>query len=421
MSKRINIKLFVPNEPQRDALDVIYNIKPLFTIMAYGRQVGKSFLMIMDAINYSLNNSKSDIAFISPTYQQNANIMGKVDKLFYMREPEKNIVFKDIKYKEQKYNFHNGSTIEFLSAEQGDSIRGRTKDRVYIDEMAFMKRSFIFKIVLPFVTQTGGKIIAGSTFNGRNWFYKLFNDGQKKENSDYVVSLLRTYLDLHDKNIEPTIKAFREQMTKEEFAQEVMCRPITKDTLFIDVEGAIGTPDEDRNDELFIGWDLGISNDFTVVTVMNKYFEVVETDRFNMRENHLTSDEYKERILKLYYKYFDKIVAGYMEVNNNELLYDEIMDNFEKTYKIFPFKTTPTSKPKIISRLIKLFEDGDIMIPDDEILISELYGFKSKRNEITGKLQYKNDGVEHDDTVMSLAITCECVEEESNSGIIEFI
>jgi len=421
MSENIKVKLYNPNAAQRDALEVIYNKKPLFTIMAYGRQVGKSFMMILDAITYALNNPRVDIAFISPTYQQNSNIMSKVDKLFYQREAEKKIVFKDVKYKEQKYLFHDGSMIEFLSAEQGDAIRGRTEHRVYIDEMAFMKRSFVFKIVLPFVTQTAGRVIAGSTFNGRNWFYKLFNNGQKEENSKYVVSLLRTYLDLNDENVNKVIEVLRKEMTKEEFAQEVMCRPITKDTLFVDVESAIGEANEENNDELFIGWDLGISNDFTVVTLMNKKFEVVAIDRFNMREDHLSSDEYKERLLRLYYKNFDNIVAGYMEINNNELLYDEIMDNFEKTYKIFPFKTTPTSKPRIITRLIKLFEDGEITIPDNEILISELYGFKSKRNPITGTLQYKNDGVDHDDTVMSLAITCECVEEESNSGVIEFI
>ena len=421
MNKNIKVKLYNPNPAQRDALDVIYNKEPLFTIMAYGRQTGKTFLMIMDAITYSLNHPIVDVAFISPTYQQNANVMAKVDRLFYQREQEKKIVFKEVKYKEQKYLFHNGSTIEFLSSEQGDSIRGRTKHRVYIDEMAFMKRSFVFKIVLPFVTQTTGKVIAGSTFNGRNWFYKLFKDGEKAENKDHVVSLLRTYQDLNDKDVEKVIEVLKTQMTKEEFAQEVMCRPITKDTLFIDVEGAIGEPEEDENGDLFIAWDLGISNDFTVVTLINSKFQVVEIDRFNMREDHLSSKEYKVRLLRLYYKYFDRIVAGYMEINNNELLFDEIADNFDKTYKIFPFKTTQESKRRIVTRLIKLFEDGEITIPNNETLISELYGFKSKRNAITGTLQYKNDGVEHDDMVMSLAIACECVEEESNSGVIEFI
>jgi hypothetical protein len=417
----MEIKLFEPNEPQLDALNVIYNDKPLITLMAYGRQTGKTYMEIMDAINYALNNKGVDIAFISPTYSQNSNVMDKVDSLFYGKDDIKKMVFKSVKYKEQKYYFHNGSNIEFLSSEQGDSIRGRTKDRVYIDEVAFMKRSFVFKIVLPFVTQTGGQLIFGSTFNGRNWFYKLYKRGLDPQNKKEVVSLLRTYEDLDDEDVTKVVDALRETMTKEEFAQEVLCRPITKDTLFVDVESAVGEANKENNDKLFIGIDVGISNDYTVVTVMNHKYEVVEIDRFNMRENHLSSGAYKERLLKLYYKYFENIVAAYMEINNNELLYDDIMDNYKDTYKIFPFITTATNKPKIINLLIKLFEDNEIVIPQDEQLISELYGFKSKKNEITGRLQYKNDGVDHDDMVMSLAIAAHCVDEESNSGIIEFI
>jgi hypothetical protein len=417
----MEIKLFTPNEPQSDALRIIYDDRPLITLLAFGRQTGKTYMMIMDAINYCLNNDGVDIAYISPTYSQNSNVMDKVDSLFYGKDDIKQMVFKSIKYKEQKYYFHNGSSIEFLSSEQGDSIRGRTKNRVYIDEVAFMKRSFVFKIVLPFVTQTGGQLVFGSTFNGRNWFYKLYKRGLDDANKKEVISLLRTYEDLNDEDVTKVVNALRETMTKEEFAQEVLCRPITKDTLFVDVESAFGEAKEENSDQLFIGIDLGISNDFTVVTVMNKRFEVVEIDRFNMREDHLSSGAYKERLLRLYYKYFERLVAAYMEINNNELLYDELLDNYKDTYKIFPFITTATNKPKIINLLIKLFEDGEIVIPKNEELVSELYGFKSKRNEITGRLQYKNDGVDHDDMVMSLAITAHCVDEESNSGIIEFI
>ncbi len=68
-----------------------------------------------------------------------------------------------------------------------------------------------------------------------------------------------------------------------------------------------------------------------------------------------------------------------------------------------------------------MFEDNDIKIPENEQLVEELYGFKSKKNAITGKIQYTNIGVAHDDMVISLAIACECVREEYGSGIIEFM
>ena len=75
-----------------------------------------------------------------------------------------------------------------------------------------------------------------STFNGRNWWYKMFQRGQDEANKDTVISILRTYLDLNDPDVEKVIESLRSEMTREEFAQEVMCRPISKDTLFSDVE-----------------------------------------------------------------------------------------------------------------------------------------------------------------------------------------
>ena len=413
----VKIKLYEPTEPQRAALDIIYNKKPLISLFAFGRQVGKTFMMIMDAITYCLNNDGVSVAFISPTWQQNNNVMAVVDNLFNDREEEKKIVFKLIKYKEQKYLFHNGSEIEFMSAEQGDAIRGRTKHRVYIDEAAFMKYSFIFQIVLPFITRTNGQLILGSTFNGRNWFYKLYKSGLKKGNKEGVISLKRTYLDLNDQEVNKVIDGLRQTMTKDAFEQEVMCNPVVKDGLFTNVEGAVGKANKEYNDKLFIAWDLGVSSDFTVVTVMNQKYQVVEMDRFNMRENSLTPKQFKHRLLKLYRKYYDNIVVGYMEINNNELLYDEIMEEPD-TYKILPIITGAENKNKWMANLIKLFDDGEIVIPDNDLLIEELNGYRAKRTD-SWRIKYQNVDAEHDDMVMSLALAAYCVREEGDSGIIE--
>lgn len=419
--EQIQLKLYNPTKPQQDALDVMYIDKPLFTVLAYGRQTGKTFMAILDAINYALNNNKVDIMFVSPTYLNNIRIMNVVDKLFLGRANQKKVVFKSVKYKEQSYEFHNGSRIDMRSAEQGDALRGATQDRIYVDEVAFMKKSFIFKVLVPMVTRTGGRLIFTSTFNGRNWFYKMFQRGQDKANKKNVISLLRTYQDLNDPDVDKVIEGLRSEMTNEEFLQEVMCRPVSKDTLFVGVEECVGVAEEKYNNEVFIGIDLGMTSDFTVVTVINRNYEVLEMDRFNMREDHLSAKEYKDRIMKLYYKYFQQLNSVYVETNNNELLLEELYDEYENSYKLLGFLTTPTNKPKIINFLIKLFEEGDIIIPENEILIEELYGFKSKKNAVTGKLQYTNIGVAHDDTVMSLAIAANCVMEEYGSGVIEFM
>ena len=424
MSKKrdIQVRLYNPTQPQVDALNIIHGDNPpLFTVLAYGRQTGKTYMEILDDITYCMNNPMKKVIFISPTYLNNSRIMGIVDEIFIGREDVKEMVFKDIKYKQQEYHFPNGSRIDMRSAEQGDALRGGTYHKVSVDEMAFMSRSFIFKVIVPMVTRTGGRITGMSTFNGRNWFYKLFQKGQDVANKDTVVSLLRTYKDLNDPEVDKVIAGLRMEMANEEFLQEVMCRPISKDTLFINVEDAIKEilyPKE----AVCIGIDVGVSHDYTVVTVMNLKYEVLEMDRFNLRENHLSPKEFRDRIMKLVIKYQkqERLVAAYFEINNQELLLEQLEDEYPEAYQVLGFLTTPKNKPEMINRLIALFEEGDITIPDNEVLIEELYGFKRKVNAITGKIQYTNVGVAHDDTVMSLAIATRCVEEEGYSGILQF-
>ena len=55
------------------------------------------------------------------------------------------------------------------------------------------------------------------------------------------------------------------------------------------------------------------------------------------------------------------------------------------------------------------------------MLVKELYDYKSKRNPITGNLQFSNTDGKHDDCVMSLAITAYCAVEEQDGGITMFL
>ena len=148
-----------------------------------------------------------------------------------------------------------------------------------------------------------------------------------------------------------------------------------------------------------------------MLTAMSDKGEVIEIERFNYKEESLDYDEFKHRILDFYHKYDDKLMAFYFEMNNNDLLFDDLTSD-EKIYKMIPFLTTAKSKPDIIRNLVKQFEQGSITIPDNKDLIRELFDFKSKRNSITGNLQFSNTDGSHDDMVMSLAITAWCLKRD---------
>jgi len=68
------------------------------------------------------------------------------------------------------------------------------------------------------------------------------------------------------------------------------------------------------------------------------------------------------------------------------------------------FKTSGENKPRLISQLQSAFESGYLFIPNDEILLNELFSFRA----VTKNGRVKLEGVgAHDDMVMSLALALE--------------
>jgi len=79
-----------------------------------------------------------------------------------------------------------------------------------------------------------------------------------------------------------------------------------------------------------------------------------------------------------------------------------------KNISVVPFTTTSATKQTIIQNLQAAFENSDIRILNDPILIGELLSFESKRNQ-SGSFSYAAPEGLHDDTVMALAIAWDCI------------
>lgn len=415
----MEIKLYKPTKPQLDFHQLVHQTKPFISLIVAGRQTGKTFFMQNDAIMRCLNNKRQRIFWVSPIQDQANKVMKDIESMFINHQDLFQQIVKRFDRKNNEVYFYNGSFIKFRSADSGDNLRGATLDFIYIDEAAFMRMDFINEVLLPMVTRTNGRVVMSSTFNGKNWYWDWYQRGMLEENANEIVSVKRTYLDLEDEDVNKTVLGIKKSMTKAQFDQEFLCRPVSADALFSDIEDAISEPKQ-TSSRIYIGMDIGVSYDYTVLTAMNQDYEVVSVDRFNLKEEGMDSTEFKQRI-KDFYLHFDKdLAACYFEVNNNELLFEEITDD-DRMYKMIPFQTTSQTKPEIIRNLIKLFEDKKIKIPNNDELIRELYDFRGKRNAITGNMQFSNTEGKHDDMVMSLAITAYCTKEEQDGGITMFL
>ena len=416
----MQIKLYKPTKPQVDFHKLVHEDAPFISCLVAGRQTGKTFFMQNDAVMRALNTPKHRMFFVSPIQEQANKVMKDIEAMFSNHQDLWTKIVKRYDRKANEMYFYNGSFIKFRSAEAGDNLRGATLDYIYLDEAAYMKLDFINEVLLPMVTRTNGRVCASSTFNGPNWFYEWYKEGQIEDNWEQIKSIKRTYLDLDDPDVERTVLGIKKSMTKAQFDQEFLCRPVSANALFSNIEDAVLTQEVTDYERLYIGMDIGVAQDYTVLTAMTENYEVVDIHRFNYKEEGMDYDEFKQRIKDFYIKHDKHLAAGYFEMNNNDLLFDDLTDD-ERLYKLVPFQTTAKSKPEMIRHLIKLFEDKTIKIPNNSDLIKELYDFKSKRNPITGNLQFSNTDGKHDDLVMSLAIAAYCLKEETDGGVTLFL
>ena len=416
----MQIKLYKPTEPQVDFHRLVHDDSPFISCLVAGRQTGKTFYMQNDAVMRALNNPKHRMFWVSPIQDQANKVMKDIEGMFSSHQDLWTKIIKRYDRKANEMYFYNGSFIKFRSADSGDNLRGATLDYIYLDEAAYMKLDFINEVLLPMVTRTGGKVTAASTFNGPNWFYDWYKEGQQEENWEQIKSIKRTYLDLNDDNVAKTVLGIKKSMTKAQFDQEFLCKPVSANALFSNVEDAVVDKLDTRCERTYIGMDIGVAQDYTVLTAMSDDYRVIDIDRFNYKEEGMDYEEFKARIKSFYLKHDRNLAAAYFEVNNNDLLFDDLTDD-DRLYKLIPFTTSAQSKPEIIRNLIKLFEDKVIKIPKNTDLIKELYDFKSKRNAITGNLQFSNTDGKHDDMVMSLAICAYCAAEEQDGGVTLFL
>ena len=416
----MQIKLYKPTQPQVDFHKLVHEDAPFISCLVAGRQTGKTFYMQNDAVMRALNNPKHRMFWVCPIQDQANKVMKDIEGMFSSHQDLWTKIIKRYDRKANEMYFYNGSFIKFRSADSGDNLRGATLDYIYLDEAAYMKLDFINEVLLPMVTRTGGKVTAASTFNGPNWFYDWFKEGQQEENWEQIKSIKRTYLDLNDDKVAKTVLGIKKSMTKAQFDQEFLCKPVSANALFSNVEDAVVDNIDTRCERVYIGMDIGVAQDYTVLTAISDDYRVVDIDRFNYKEEGMDYEEFKERIKAFYLKHDQYLAAAYFEVNNNDLLFDDLTDD-ERLYKLIPFHTTAQSKPEIIRNLIKLFEDKVIKIPKNTDLIKELYDFKSKRNPITGNLQFSNTDGKHDDMVISLAIAAYCSAQEQDGGVTLFL
>jgi len=289
-----------------------------------------------------------------------------------------------------------GGFVAVRSADNPDSLRGEGLDFVVMDECAFMQREAWTEAIRPALSDRLGKALFISTPKGRNWFWENYQrgiNGEEGWQSWTFPTVNNPYIAASE------VEAARRDLPEIIYRQEYLAEFIESDGgVFRRVqEAAVLSPREPENGRQYVaGVDVASSVDYTVVSVLDvESKEQVFMDRFNRVDYPVLID----RLESVYRRY--KLTSMVVEANSiGRPVIDELVT---RGLNIVPFTTTSATKQAIIQNLQAAFENGQIQVLNDPVLIGELLSFESKRNA-SGSFSYSAPDGMHDDTVMSLAI-----------------
>lgn len=427
----MRVKMPELNKWQKDLVDAyLRDTTGKWFVVKSPRQVGKSISLEYLLVYASLSEKNSVSISISPTIGQARKLYNDI-VLFAGKLISKSNG--SLLYIE----FINGSTIHFKSAEQGDSVRGFTTKRkgiLVVDEAAYINKDWFYSVVVPITNVYNSDIFLFSTPKYKQGlFYELYTKG----GNGNIISFDWTEYDLSKYLTPELLELYREQLPKAAFTSEYLAEFIDGDgAVFTDFKKCIGKAEFNHNLPLHVSvdWGTGTGSDDTAISLgqydpITKKMIVGKQLYFNDKKTNDTTT-YILDLLKMYVR------KGFKEINivveNNsigqiyydilrdkideyETLYNDALDDFRKEIEISisQFTTTNKSKKKIIEKLIMLFENDAIVIPNDSKLLTQLSMFEATINN-NGTVVYKGANNSHDDLVMSLCFLVDSLEKYSD-------
>jgi hypothetical protein len=391
----MNVELFTPHPGQLKVINGFADSSHKFGVVATGRQYGKSLLAQNLMLYWLLGNPGQKGCWISPVYNQCRKVFNELTNAAHQ------IISKSNKA-ELTIEFINGSTIIFLSSERPDSIRGFSFNYVIIDEASFVAEQAVNEAILPTLSALGKKCLIISTPKGKNWFYSYYIRGLSNNND--IVSFQGRSTDnpyIDENFINEQRKSLPENIFKQEYLSEFTD---AGSDVFTNVDTVCilnGWTEPQHGERYFAGIDFGLSNDFSVCTIISESGRVSYIERINGS----SYAEIAKRFTTLLRRF--KITAGFAEVNGPGLPVFELIKGEVRNLR--EFYTSNDSKAQGIRTLIYDIQEGILELPSKQLfpeLYNELNAYSYKVNA-TGTISFNAPSGYFDDTVMSLMLANE--------------
>jgi phage FluMu gp28-like protein len=325
-------------------------------------------------------------AWVSPIYKTSR-------PLWRFCEATVNPQVVEIHKSEREIEFPGGGRIGIYSADNDVSIRGEAFDLVVVDEAAQVKEETYSDVLLPTLADRNGRIILISTPKGRNWFYQEWVKANEIGTAWHAPTNANPL-----PNIQRAYELAKTRVSQRTFKQEWDAEFIEDSGLVFRRVREAATAQLTKPQpgaQYVIGVDWGRTNDATVFCVLEVNGKsVVALDRMTDTDYNLQ----RVRLAALAKRYNATVLA-----ESNAMGLPNIEQLQKEGVSVQAFNTTNASKAEIIDALILAFEQGDIKILNDPILVNELESYESERLP-SGMTRYSAPEGMHDDCVIALAL-----------------
>ncbi len=362
-----------------------------------GRRWGKTVLGGTCALVTA--NAGGHVAWVVPTYRNGAPLWRWCEQQLAPLRASRQVRFSQSDWIIQ---FRGGGFLGIYSADNADAIRGEAFDLVVLDEAARMAEGVWTDAIQPALADRDGDAILISTPQGLNWFWREWCRGQ--EDGRLVASWQARSAANPIPSIQQAAERAVDRVPERSYRQEWLAE-------FVEDSGAVFHRVRERataehqadpvsRHEYAFGVDWGKHDDWTVITVVDITLKaLVHLERFNRIDYQLQLGRLRSLVQR-----FEPVVIK-AEVNSIGEPLLEVLRN--EGLPIVSFTTTNATKQAIIEALVLAFEQGDITILDEPVLVNELLAFQIGRLP-SGAYRYAAPAGMHDDCVISLALGWSC-------------
>ena len=363
-----------------------------FTACCMGRQAGKTTLLADIAGEYALAGDGRQILHVAPTHD--LALIGLERFLSFWRP-----ALREYEATNRRATFWNGASVLWRSADNPDSLLGRTNDLVIVDEAARVGEDALKRAILPSIMARSGRILAVSTPHGaRGWFAEWVRRARSEDWPAY-----RAIRGSSEENPAPNVRAFvqemREDMPELLYRQEILGEFVADaGQVFRGVaevpRSTLAAPAPGRS--YVLGCDLAKHEDYTVVCAIDtRTGEVGPLDRWRGIPWPQTIDRVAAAV-----KRWNGAPMMLDSTGVGDPIYDELL---ARNVPVQGVQFTSESKSRLIVGLASALERHEIRLPDDPGLTAELEAFGYEQLP-SGRYRYGAPEGGHDDRVIALAL-----------------